>query len=56
MEVSYMTDHQYDSILEMVVMLMDGCKNLEEAKKKVRKLQTTGRTEKNGAEKGDSED
>ena len=47
MEVSYMTDHQYDSILEMVVMLMDGCKNLEEAKKN---LFTRGKDEKDNYE------
>ena len=33
-----MTDKQFKTILEMVDMILDGCKDLDEAKKKVRKL------------------
>ena len=34
----YMTDKQFKTILEMVNMILDGCKDLDEAKKKVQKL------------------
>ncbi len=33
-----MTDKQFDKILKMVSMILDGCKDLEEAKKKVAEL------------------
>ena len=33
-----MTDKQLRTILEMVDMILDGCKDLEEAKQKVQKL------------------
>jgi len=33
-----MTDKQFKTILEMVDMILDGCKDLEEAKAKVQKL------------------
>ena len=33
-----MTDKQFKTILEMVDMILDGCKDLEEAKQKVMKL------------------
>lgn len=36
--VEVMTDKQFKTILEMVDMILDGCKDLEEAKKKVQKL------------------
>ena len=36
--VKVMTDKQFKTILEMVDMILDGCKDLEEAKKKVQKL------------------
>ncbi len=36
--VEVMTDKQFQTILEMVDMILDGCKDLNEAKKKVRKL------------------
>lgn len=36
--VKVMTDKQFRTILEMVDMILDGCKDLEEAKKKVQKL------------------
>ena len=33
-----MTDKQLQTILEMIDMILDGCKDLEEAKQKVQKL------------------
>lgn len=36
--VEAMTDKQFKTILEMVDMILDGCKDLDEAKKKVQKL------------------
>ncbi len=33
-----MTDKQYDGILQMIGMILDGCQNLEEAKKKIVEL------------------
>ena len=33
-----MTDKQFKTILEMVNMILDGCKDLDEAKQKVAKL------------------
>lgn len=33
-----MTDKQFKTILEMVDMILDGCKDIEEAKQKVQKL------------------
>ncbi len=36
--VDTMTDRQFKTILEMVDMILDGCKDLEEAKEKVQKL------------------
>jgi len=33
-----MTDKQFDKILIMVLMILDGCKDTEEAKKKIKEL------------------
>lgn len=44
-----MTDRQYDGILQMIEMIVDGCKDLDEAKRKIAEL----RKEKN--EKGKTE-
>ena len=33
-----MTDKQFDKILKMVAMILDGCKDLAEAKEKVEEL------------------
>ena len=33
-----MTDRQFDRILRMVDMILEGCKDLEEARRKVREL------------------
>lgn len=38
MEVMEMTDKQFKTILEMVDMILDGCKDLSEAKEKIKKL------------------
>ena len=48
--VDAMTDKQFKTILEMVDMILDGCKDLEEAKKKVQKL-----IENQGGKKSDEE-
>ena len=36
--VEAMTDKHFKTILEMVDMILDGCKDLDEAKRKVQKL------------------
>lgn len=36
--VQDMTDKQFKTILEMINMILDGCKDLSEAKQKVQKL------------------
>ncbi|MCI8414195.1 MAG: hypothetical protein HFF00_01030 [Ruminiclostridium sp.] len=36
--VEVMTDKQFKTILEMVDMILDGCKDLDEAKAKLKKL------------------
>lgn len=33
-----MTDRQYDGILQMIEMIISGCKDLDEAKKKIAEL------------------
>lgn len=33
-----MTDRQLETILEMTAMILDGCKDLEEAKAKLKRL------------------
>lgn len=33
-----MTDKQYDGILQMIGMILDGCKDIEEAKRKIAEL------------------
>ena len=38
MEAEYMTDKQFNKILLMFSMILDGCDDLEEAKEKVREL------------------
>lgn len=40
-----MTDKQYDGILQMIGMILDGCKDLEDAKKKIDELRE-GKNEK----------
>lgn len=41
-----MTDKQFDKILKMVAMILDGCEDLEEAKKKVGELLEDSKKEK----------
>ncbi len=36
--VEVMTDRQFDGILQMVEMIVDGCKDLDEAKRKIAEL------------------
>lgn len=36
--VDVMTDKQFDKIIKMIRMVLDGCKDLDEAKKKVDEL------------------
>ena len=38
MEAVQMTDKQFDKIIKMIRMVLDGCKDLDEAKKKVEEL------------------
>ena len=44
--VEVMTDKQYDGILQMIGMILEGCKDIEEAKKKIEELRE-GKKEKN---------
>lgn len=46
-EEDVMTDNQFNTILEMVGMILDGCENLEDAKGKIKKLQKTKETDNN---------
>lgn len=41
-----MTDKQFDKIIKMISMILDGCKDLDEAKKKVNELSDTPKKEK----------
>lgn len=36
--VEVMTDKQFDKIMKMVSMILDGCKDLEDAKGKIKEL------------------
>lgn len=36
--VEIMTDKQFDKIIKMISMILDGCRDLEEAKKKLNEL------------------
>lgn len=40
-----MTDKQFDKIIKMISMILDGCKDLDEAKKKVNELSDTSKKE-----------
>lgn len=44
--VEVMTDKQFDKIIQMIRMVLDGCKDLEEAKKKVEQLMENHKEEK----------
>lgn len=41
-----MTDKQFDKIIQMIRMVLDGCKDLDEAKKKIDDLMEDKRNEK----------
>ena len=43
-----MTDKQFEKILKMVEMILDGCKDLDEAKAKVKELTEDQKKEKVG--------
>ena len=45
MEALQMTDKQLDKIIKMIRMVLDGCKDLEEAKQKVEELLEDGKKE-----------
>lgn len=51
MEAEYMTDKQFDMIIQMVYMIMEGCDNLEEAKAKVMKLMDDNKVKKDKKDK-----
>lgn len=36
--IEAMTDRQYDGILQMIEMILEGCKDIEEAKRKISEL------------------
>lgn len=44
--VEVMTDKQFDKIIKMISMILDGCKDLDEAKKKVNELSDTPKKDK----------
>ena len=44
--VEVMTDKQFDKIIKMISMILDGCKDLDEAKKKVNELSDTPKNQK----------
>jgi len=44
--MSDMTDKQFDKILKMFGMILDGCKDLDEAKDKVKELTEDKKKEK----------
>lgn len=44
--VEVMTDKQFDKIIKMISMILDGCKDLDEAKRKVNELSDTPKKEK----------
>ena len=33
-----MTDYQFDRILNMILMILEGCNDIEEAKEKIKKI------------------
>lgn len=47
--IEAMTDKQFDKIFQMFEMILDGCKDLDDAKRKVKEL----REDKNGKERAE---
>ena len=37
-EADTMTDHQFDAILDMVDIILDGCNDIKEAQEKIRRI------------------
>lgn len=50
--VDVMTEKQFDKIIPMIRMILDGCKDLEEAKKKVERLMENGKDKEEQQRKG----
>ena len=48
-----MTDKQFDKILKMVSMILDGCEDLDEAKAKIKELSEDQKKEKPNEQKGE---
>lgn len=48
----YMTDHQFDSIIDMVDMILDGCKDLAEARRKIKSLRRENEGRESSENKG----
>ncbi len=46
-----MTDKQFDKIIKMISMILDGCKDLDEAKKKVNELSGNPKKKKKNKER-----
>ena len=42
-----MTDLQFNKIIEMISMILDGCKDLDEAKRKIAELQKDKKSKEN---------
>lgn len=51
MDAEYMTDKQFNKILLMFSMILDGCDDLEEAKAKVMKLMDDNKVKKDKKDK-----
>ncbi len=49
-----MTDHQFDALLDMVDMILDGCKSVKEAQEKLRSIRRRP-GQLSGADPGESE-
>lgn len=45
-----MTDKQFDKIFQMFEMILDGCKDLDDAKRKVKELRDDKKDKEKGAE------
>ena len=43
--IDTMTDNQFDKIMQMIRMVLDGCKDLDEAKQKIDQLRNTNEKE-----------
>ena len=50
-----MTDRQYDGILQMIEMIVDSCKDLEEAKQKIAELRKEKKEKEQNEQQGNFE-